>query len=552
MAETPAAQTKPAPTGATPTAPAPVASQRTPAPVAFQRAPGPEPTDPQTPAASAREAAAPGVAFEHICCQAVRPNPFDPEIDAQDEAPPKEPYLVRASAIRPAAGFALVIFFMGIAGLGAVMAGFAGVTWGIWTGGGVAGILFAYAIVSYASMRSAAGAIEVEATRHVMEPVVERGKLFHVALDTQASRIPGGLVVEITDMHSPGLRPVERPRLAGLGRLDYMVRAQGRGLLTFKGLELWVRSRDRLWSQEREYRYRTTIEASASVPAVAFRARLTGAALMPQNMPQHIIKLYKDVESEITRAFGPGDRLRDVDWKRAAISGQLITRQRSQEGEQTVLLTMDTSRSMLQDQAGFRNLDLAVEFAQEFMEVGLRRNHEVGMLAFNEEEIVDHVRPARKKIQGRRLTLHLRSLAGHHLPEDGEEPLETHVIGNPENLLVGLQQGIRQRQTQLLTIIVFTDLRTIPEEIAQGLARAATNGQRVVVMLLPPPKFKPVVPGREDDEEDEDERRGAEHMLRLRELMMGQGVQFLEINPRDEDLKLDLRPSLENLRPGAA
>ncbi|HET6398160.1 MAG TPA: DUF58 domain-containing protein [Candidatus Thermoplasmatota archaeon] len=496
------------------------------------------------------------VRFKHDCCQAVRPNPEDP--DGGVVPVQKEPYLVARGPLKPTPLFGM--WLLGVGTLGVAAFGFAVAQVPVATAVlvGIAALVALYLVVSLLMADAATKKVRVEGVRHVIEPQLERGKVFHMTLDTAGTFVPSSLRATITDLRSPGLRPVEKPEVDAAGRTHYKVRPQGRGLLTFKGLNVRLETRNGLWIQDQEYRLRTTVEVLPSLPAASMRSILTGYVPFGLNAPQSLVKLYRSIEYEETKEYGPGDRLKDLDWKRIAINGQLIVRKRWSDVEGTILLVIDLGPSMLQDQAGFRNLDLAVELAHEFADAGLRRNHEVGLVAFNQERIVDHVKPTRKKTQMGRLAQHLAFIADHHLPEEGEKPVEVVITGDPENLRLGMQQVIKQRATAMATLIFLTDLQTTPEEIVQSIGKSVQSGLRACVMLLPGPKLKPVPLSQQKKgrklEAQEEEVRGVAHTNKMREILLARGVDFMEVHPLPEEFEVntpvpeEIRAEVEALR----
>lgn len=481
------------------------------------------------------------VDFEHACCKAVRQNPDDPDPlgapdEPQQELQKTEPYLTWQGPLKPTARFGIVAALGGVLCAVAAVLGAMGMVIAALAVSAAAALVILYIVASGAIASAATRRIAIQAHRHIVDPKLERGKLFHATLDTNGSHVPGAVRVEITDQLAPGLRPVERPLLTGAGRVTYKVRPQGRGLLTFAGLDVKVTSFDGLWLADQQWRLRTTVEVETSMAGTMWKALVTGYIPFDQSTPSAIVKLYRDIETEVVREMAAGDKMRDVNWKYFARMGKMIVRQRSSEGETTILLTIDCTQTMLMDQAGYRNLDMAVEIAHEMADAGLRRNHECGLLAFNEARILDHVRPTRAKVQIKRLTKHLQNLANHHLPEEGEDPVEILIAGDPENLRLGMGQGFKQRNTASLTMIFFTDLQGTPDEVIQTVSKAAQSGTRVVIMLMPGPKLKPVTPGKKEDDYS---LRSQAHTNKMRELLIANGCEFQEVHPTAEDFKLE-------------
>ena len=474
--------------------------------------------------------------FGHACCHAVRPNPLDTEFPGGRP----EPYVVDQTILKPTMLIGVWLALAGIAGTLAWILSYNNLPIGAIASAAVAGGVVLYIFLSFLIANGAQKNIRLQAVRHIDEANIERGRIFHATLDTGGSFIPGSLRVTVTDQNAPGIRPVEHPQVPAGGSVKYRVRPQARGLVSFKGLEVEVRSGDGLWQQERQYRFRTTIQVAPSLSAVSWNATLSGYVPFGLGTPDFLVKLYRDVETEINRPYMPGDRMKDIDWKRMAISNQMVIRRRESESETTILLAFDMGATMLMDQAGFRNVDLAVEVATELMTWGLRRNHEVGLIAFNENEIVDHVRPTRAKIQIKTLQEHVRYLADHHLPEEGEKPPKIRITGNPENLRMGLGYGLKQRNTAGITVILFSDMQSIHEDIVQGLSKAAESGQRVLSLFMAGPKLRPV-----SAKGLATEIRGEDHTNKMRELLLARGVQFIELNPYDHDTSLLTEEEME-------
>ncbi|MHB8633301.1 MAG: DUF58 domain-containing protein [Thermoplasmatota archaeon] len=493
------------------------------------------------------------VAFEHACCKAVRPNPDDPDVPSG----PPEPYLTWQSPVRATAASGILILGAGLLlATGVVLRIFDIADVVDYFLMGVAAVLFVYLILSRISFGITAKRLEVAATRHIMDEKLERGKLFHARLDTLGTRVPGMLRARILDKISPGLRPIDEPRVDGQGSIHYKVRPQGRGLLTFDGLSVELRS-PVLWRQDRDYRLRTTVEVLPSLVAGSWRAILSGYVPFGLSAPQSLVKLYREVEHEQVKDFGLGDRPKDIDWKYFARSGsdKLIVRRRWTEPEQSILMAFDCGASMTVDQAGFRTLDMALELAHEFLTYGLRRNHEVGLFAFDETHVIDHVKPTRKKTQAAAVVEHLRHVGNHHLREPGEKPVKIQMTGDPQNLRMGISNALKQRQTAMMTVLLFSDLQTTPEEIVQAVSKAATSGMRACVFLLPPPKLMPIHAHKklqdqieEQQGQAEDERRSIDHTNRMRELLLANGVDFQEIHPEDAELALEKELTPEQMQ----
>lgn len=494
--------------------------------------------------------------FSHACCKAVRPNPELPSDEPGKEGQKEtreEPYLLTAGLLRPTARLGLALAFEGLLVAAMAAFGLASMLIPMLVFAGLALLGCIYLVTSWYGTKARLGKVFPAIARHIDEERIERGKLFVCKLDTAGTET-AGLRVRVRDQKAPGLRAVEPPIVAAGEALSYRVRPQAKGLVSFSGVDLLIESSDGLWMQEQAWRIRTTVEVFPSGPGLMWRSLATGYAPFDPGHPQCIVKLFREIEYEITREFKEGDKMRDVNWKltnrldRGDGKPSMIVRKRWSDGETTALLVIDTGSSMLEDQAGYRNIDLAVEIAHELAAAALPRNHEVGLLAFNEERVLDHVRPTRAKIQLKSLVAHLTNLAEHDIPEERAEPLKIQLAGDPSNLRLAVGNALKQRSTSSMTMIVFSDLQTTPEEVAQILARQASSGQKVAVMLLPSPKLRGVKPGKAVEEQPE--LRGKAHVNRMRELLIANGCEFVEVSPSDIEFSLEKAIEIAALQPG--
>ncbi len=478
------------------------------------------------------------------------PVPEDELPPSQRRELPQEPFLEHATAMRPTALFGLYLGIGGILGiLSFVFAFYNFAAWTYYVSAIVAAVILLYLGISLMAAKSAAEQVRIQAERTVESEKLERGRLMHVTMNNEGSFVPSGLRAIISDQKAPGLRPVEPPTIEGVGEVRYKVRPQARGDLSFTGVDVRLRSRNGLWVQDQSWRIRTPVEVGPSTAAISWNAILSGYVPFDKDAPKDLVKLYREVEQEEQRDYLPGDRMKDVDWRRYAISGKMTIRRRWVDPETTIMFMLDMGQSMLMDQAGFRNLDLAVEVMEELMTWGLSRNHEVGFVAFNEERIIDHVRPTRAKVQQKILKDHLQLVCDYkHEDEWGEDgPPEITLIGDPENLRLGLGNAIKKRNTAGCTLILFSDMQTIHEDIVHAISKSAESGLPTIGMFMPPPSLRPY---RLDDKAaaEEFELRGEEQAHGMRDLLLARGAEFLEVNPFPEETALFTEEELEQYR----
>jgi uncharacterized protein (DUF58 family) len=120
----------------------------------------------------------------------------------------------------------------------------------------------------------------------------------------------------------------------------------------------------------------------------------------------------RGIEFEEVRPYVPGDEVRDLDWNVTARLGMPYVKRFVEERELTVVLVVDSSRSMRFGTCGSEKRELAAELCGLLAFAALKNQDKVGLLLASDR--VEHVvRPAR----GRRHALRvLRDVIEHRSP----------------------------------------------------------------------------------------------------------------------------------------
>jgi uncharacterized protein (DUF58 family) len=98
------------------------------------------------------------------------------------------------------------------------------------------------------------------------------------------------------------------------------------------------------------------------------------------------MRLYgRGTEFESLRDYVPDDEFRQVDWKASARRGRLMSRQYQVERSQSIILVLDTGRTMSVRVADMTKLDYAINAALMLGYVATSGDDKVGLLAFSDK-----------------------------------------------------------------------------------------------------------------------------------------------------------------------
>ena len=87
-------------------------------------------------------------------------------------------------------------------------------------------------------------------------------------------------------------------------------------------------------------------------------------------------------EFESLRDYQPDDEIRRIDWKATARRGRLVSRQYEVEKSQSVIIAIDTGRTMIAEIDGVQKLDYAINAALLLAYVATLSEDRVGLLLF--------------------------------------------------------------------------------------------------------------------------------------------------------------------------
>jgi uncharacterized protein (DUF58 family) len=165
------------------------------------------------------------------------------------------------------------------------------------------------------------------------------------------------------------------------------------------------------------------------------------------------------------RGYEPGDDLRLLDWKMLARSGRYYIKQSEIDTHITVKFIVDSSKSMLHQEAGLSKIDYAKVLVAALAQLSLKQGDAVGLLTLNDHTL-EHIQPSVSQQHFNRLLHRLINLKN-----EGAWPKE--VAGHKVH-----QRG----QRELLFFI--TDLYENEAEITQLVKNLKTSRNEIVVLHL--------------------------------------------------------------------
>ncbi|MGB0652311.1 MAG: DUF58 domain-containing protein [Thermoplasmatota archaeon] len=411
-------------------------------------------------------------------------------------------------------------------------------------------VLFLYLLFTREAAAAAFRQAKVHVQRHTGEDVWHEGGRQRLRLDASASHVPERVRLHVEELLPPGLRQVQKPREGEL-----VVQVERKGTFRFLAVSATLEDGRGLWEQERLHPLPATRRALASNQVGQVGQRIARRRPLQVTLPELIGFLSRDQAFETLRPFMPGDRLRDLDWKRTARFLDPIAKKRENEQEAALILLLDAGRTMRAQQGGSK-LDHAISISIELTQAAVAGDYAVGLVAFDGFGVVaaEPVRASRDN--GRRIAEALSGLpqevvAARRPPvaDPDVAPTETSDAAflqtvamlrsgarshkeqdarRPGGLSEAIGQVMRQRHPSRLLVMLLTDLEAFPSQHAGALAPLARQGHRVVTVVLPGSShLRPPEPISPEDLETAYRERQTRRVLSQR--LRGRGIQVMEL-----------------------
>lgn len=185
-------------------------------------------------------------------------------------------------------------------------------------------------------------------------------------------------------------------------RFHYTTTPQKRGKFAFGDLNVRVQGPLGFMWHERRVPARVNASVFPDMRG-ASRLLLSDAALDFVNLGlRQLRRDGRGSEFARLRDYAQGDSVRDVDWKATARRNRPVTRVMESERSQTVLIGVDSGRSMAARVDGLTKLDHAVNAALFLAFVAVRNGDRVGLVVFA-DGIKTYLAPAAGRLQYRKI-----------------------------------------------------------------------------------------------------------------------------------------------------
>lgn len=370
--------------------------------------------------------------------------------------------------------------------------------------------------------RQACEACTYDIKRTVGPERVTYGDLVSARLDATACVFPPNVHVTLRDRPSPAFETVKKILIDGPGAVEYQAKATRRGDQAWDLVDVLVKDPGGLWRHTRTYRVPAHVTVDPGMASLTLRNMLTSRTAFPDGAPKALVNLFRDIEHDQLREYRGGDRMRDVDWKRMSSTGQMMVKDRIVESLNVGLLLIDAGTSMRLVDGGVRNLDHALEAASEIIQEAGRRNHQIGVLAFDDETVTAEMPPTRSRMLFHDSQQHFAKVAARH--DEAHERAK-------EPVAVTLQRALRRMVGSQMGVLLFTDLETIDEGIIQVISRLGGDGAKVGVLVLPQPSMeaKRRAYRKHGTRPASGAYRGKGHRRELREVLSVQGIETMDL-----------------------
>ncbi|UXI68029.1 DUF58 domain-containing protein [Tahibacter amnicola] len=194
------------------------------------------------------------------------------------------------------------------------------------------------------------------------------------------------LQLDVHDLHPSQWAVFGLPRRVGLPparemELPYRLTPDERGIATFEGCAVRLRSPLGLWWQQRRVPLRQSVRVYPNFAPLA-KLALVGAEQASRVIGAHLKRRRGEgTEFQQLREYRTGDSMRQIDWKASQRARKLISRDYQEEKNQQVMLLLDTGRRMLSRDDGLAHFDHVLNAALMVAYIALRQGDAVGLLA---------------------------------------------------------------------------------------------------------------------------------------------------------------------------
>lgn len=374
----------------------------------------------------------------------------------------------------------------------------------------------------------------------IVEPASVRvGETAIVRLVADGAHVPGA-TVSLDDTPPPGLHAVSWPHGRD-ARFVYTVRAEGRGRHDWSAARIRWTDASGLWVHERSVAAPAALEVEAA-PDATGPGRRAGTRLNASRMdPLGILR--EELEILGIRPFQPGDRGRDIDWKRLSREQGMLSRDYERQARPTLWVLADGSWTMRARLGGPSKFDHATALAAQLLEAAQAQGLQTAFAVYDAHDVLAREDPTSTGGVAVRFRTALAALAPAR--EATRRPPVGAMAGVASDFAAALRvlqgrpphSGIRQALRRTASekrpiLLLLTDAHGAGKDLVDGARRAAQQGARVHVALLADDDYlaAPLAPDAADLVAAAREERRLAHVQQL----LGQGgVRTIEVLPSD-------------------
>jgi len=320
----------------------------------------------------------------------------------------------------------------------------------------------------------------------------------------------------------------------------------GQGEIAWNALRVVVTDAAGLFEAERAIPIRASVRVHPSRKRLAEARQAATRGETAMGVVTHAAGAGGQYELSTLRDYSPGDRMRDVDWKRSALLDELLTKTYESETPATLLILVDASRSMRRATGEASRLERAGQVALEAAQLALAQGRPVGLLAFDETRVLGEVAA---RASPRQLALVSEALAALPRREAYAQRPDVALVGEAASdaflaraasvrgatlplgrpLLDVLARATSSHPPGQLTVLALTDFETHPAATLQALLALRARRHDVVCGLLrsaphgaPPPRSV---------REAEDAYRELAAQRAARGMLVARGARLVDLTP---------------------
>lgn len=189
------------------------------------------------------------------------------------------------------------------------------------------------------------------------------------------------------DLHPASFETQQLPLTVQLNKgqfvqLQYRVLPTRRGSAEFRGTEVKVASRLKLWQKRKTYRNPDAVKVYPNFSEVAKYALLATDNQLSLLGIRQRQRRGQGLEFHQLREYRQGDTMRQIDWKATSRYRKLISREYQDERDQQIVFLIDCGRRMRAEDQGVNHFDQCLNAMLLLSYVALRQGDAVSFLAF--------------------------------------------------------------------------------------------------------------------------------------------------------------------------